>query len=63
MTPATYHDSGLLIPRGSSMGMRRLPDTGRVLPWTFEAEFPNTGSFKFECNLHADVMTGSVNVS
>ena len=63
LTPATYHDSGLLIPRGSSMGMRKLPDTGRMLPSTFEAEFPNAGSFAFECNLHPDLMTGSVNAA
>ena len=62
LTAATYHDSGLLIPRGSSMGMRKLPDTGRILPSTFAAAFPNAGSFAFECNLHTDLMTGSVNV-
>jgi hypothetical protein len=63
LTPATYHDSGLLVPQRSSKGMRVLPDTGRVLPATFEAEFPAPGEFTFECNLHVDLMTGSVNVS
>ena len=63
LTPATYHDSGLLVPRGASIGMRKLPDTGRMLPSGFSAAFPAAGSFTFECNLHTDLMTGSVNVS
>lgn len=63
LTRTTYHDSGLLIPQRSSKGMRVLPDSGRVLPSTFEAEFPTPGTFTFECNLHGDLMTGSVNVS
>ena len=63
LTAASYHDSGLLIPQGSSKGMRVLPDTGRALPSTFEAEFPSSGAFAFECNLHPDLMTGSVNVA
>jgi plastocyanin len=62
-TPATYHDSGLLLPQRADRGMRVLPDTGRVLPSTFDAQFPNAGTFKFECNLHTDVMTGSINVA
>jgi plastocyanin len=63
LTPATYHDSGLLVAKGSSRSFRVLPDTGRTLPSTFEAEFPTPGAFKFECNLHVDLMTGSVDVS
>ena len=61
-TAATYHDSGLLAPKRAPT-MRVLPDTGRTLPSSFEAEFPNPGSFTFECNLHVDLMTGSVTVS
>lgn len=62
-TPATYHDSGLLVPPGAPASFRTLPDTGRELPATFEAEFPVAGSFSFECNVHVDPMTGGVAVS
>lgn len=63
VSPATYHDSGMLLPKRSSKGMRVLPDTGRALPASFVAEFPVAGRFGFACNLHADIMSGSVAVS
>ena len=62
LTPTTYHDSGILAPKRAPT-MRVLPDTGRKLPSAFDAGFPNVGSFTFECNIHVDLMTGSVTVS
>ena len=63
LTPATYHDSGLLIPQASSKGFRFLPDTGRELPSSFDAGFPAAGTFTFECNIHVDLMTASITVT
>lgn len=61
-TPATYHDSGMLIPPLAPDGFRALPGGGE-LPDSFEAEFPNPGSFVYECNIHVDPMSGSIEVS
>jgi plastocyanin len=63
LTPLTYHDSGMLVPKRSSKGFRFLPDAAASFPSAFEAEFPAAGVFSFECNIHVDFMTGSVNVS
>lgn len=63
LTPAMYHDSGMLLPKRTSKGFRVLPDTGATLPSTFEAEFPAAGTFTYECNIHVDFMTGSVSVT
>lgn len=63
LTPLTYHDSGLLVPKRASKGFRALPDTGETLPSAFDAEFPAAGTFTYECNIHVDFMTGSVRVT
>jgi plastocyanin len=63
LTPASYHDSGLLVPKRASSGFRKLPDTSATFPSAFDAEFPAAGTFKFECNIHVDLMTGSVSVT
>lgn len=62
-TPATYHDSGFLIPKRSAKGIRTLPDTRRTFPSSFEAVFPAGGRFSYSCNFHPDFMTASVEVS
>lgn len=63
LTPATFHDSGAMIPPGAPESFRTLPDTGELRPVTFEAEFPNAGTFSFACSIHEHFMTGSVTVS
>lgn len=63
LTRATLHDSGMLASRLAPRSFRTLPDTGRVLPQTFTAEFPAAGGFSFECSVHVDLMTGSVAAS
>jgi hypothetical protein len=62
-TPATYHDSGVLAPKRHPKSFKALPDTGRVFPSSFDAEFPLPGEFTYECDIHAEVMTGSISVS
>lgn len=61
LTPVTYHDSGSIVAAGHPDGFRKLPD-GTTLPTGFDAEFPAPGAFTFECNIHFDFMTGSINV-
>ena len=63
LTPLTYHDSGMLVPKRSSKGYRFLPDAAAAFPSTFDAEFPAAGTFSFECNIHVDLMTASVTVT
>jgi plastocyanin len=62
-TPATYHDSGNLFAKDMPKNFRTLPDTGRAFPSTFDAQFPAPGKFTYECDVHVDLMTGSINVS
>lgn len=63
LTRATYHDSAMLMPSGAPRWFRVRPDTGVAFPSRFEAEFPAPGTFAFECNIHVDLMTGSINAS
>lgn len=62
-SPSTFHDSATLFPKRVPKNFRTLPDTGRALPSSFEAMFPAAGDFSYQCNIHGDFMTGSVNVS
>ncbi len=61
-TRATYHNSGMLIPPGAPDSFRKLPDTGRTLPSSFEAEFPVAGRFVYGCLIHEAGMAGSIQV-
>ncbi|HEX9713477.1 MAG TPA: hypothetical protein VGB52_13120 [Actinomycetota bacterium] len=63
LTPATVHDSGILIPPGAPANFRELPGSGRVLPASFEGTFPLPGDFPFECNVHVDPMAGVIRVA
>jgi plastocyanin len=63
LTRATYHDSAMLLPPRAPKNFRTLPDSGKLLPPAFEAEFPAPGTFTFECDVHVDLMTGSINAS
>lgn len=62
LTPATYHDSGLLFPPHEPRIFRVRPD-GHEFPSSFVANFPAAGTFDFECDVHAEAMQGSVTVS
>ena len=62
-TRLTYHDSGFLVPAKARAIYGVLPDTGRVLPSRFDAEFPAPGTFSYQCEVHVVPMTGSINVS
>ena len=61
LTPATYHDSGMLVGRRLPKSFRTLPN-GEVLPSSFGASFPNAGEFHFACDIHGQFMGGTVEV-
>ncbi|HVL32547.1 MAG TPA: hypothetical protein VM600_03090 [Actinomycetota bacterium] len=63
-TPATYHDSGLLVPEAAPGWARGVPSSPpRNLPSTWSASFPNAGTFDYACNLHTTFMSGSITVA
>jgi plastocyanin len=62
LTPASYHDSGLLLPERVPKNFRTLPN-GAGLPSSFDADFPAPGTFSFQCDVHLAPMNGSINVS
>lgn len=58
-TPATYHNSGLMLAGDMPGWANSHPTQGRW-PSTFRAELPNTGTFTFNCLIHPQAMEGSV---
>lgn len=61
-SPATIHDSGMLFPQNAPAQLRSIPGTEDAFPASFDANFPQTGTFVYECNIHSDPMTGSITV-
>jgi len=63
-TPATIHNSGLILPAHAPEFQRGLPKgSGRHFPAEFRAVFPASGTFAYGCSLHAAIgMRGGVTV-
>jgi plastocyanin len=63
-TPATVHNSGLILPATAPEFQRGLPKgSGQHFPTEFRAVFPTSGTFSFGCSLHAAIgMRGGVSV-
>jgi plastocyanin len=62
LTPATYHDSGILAAKRLPASFRT-PPGGQPLPSRLDAEFPAPGTYTYACNVHGPFMTGTINVS
>jgi plastocyanin len=64
-TPATYHDSGILVPQGAPVwqSAKPAPATGSFES-DFEAVFPvSPVGFEYACNIHPGFMRGSISVA
>jgi plastocyanin len=62
-TPATYHNSALLLPAAAPSYLATNPNTHARFPSVFDAKFPAAGSFTYSCLLHGTAMTGQVSVT
>lgn len=63
VAPGAIHDSGQLYAADAPDTNREIPGTGTYFPSEFNAEFPLPGAYTYECNVHVNLMTGSVTVS
>lgn len=63
VTPATLHNSGLMIGGHLPERMRGRPaGSGRHFPSDFEATFPLPGTYVYRCLMHYGFMSGSITV-
>jgi plastocyanin len=63
VTPTTFHNSGVMIPPDRPERLRGKPQgSGEHLPSEFDASFPVPGTFPYRCQLHWDMMGGSITV-
>ena len=63
LSPATFHNSGAMVPVDSPASWFRERGDGTQFPSTFEASFPTTGAFPYKCLAHPDFMAGTVTVT
>lgn len=61
-TPATYHNSGNMMPSTGPAALRNRGD-GTQFPSSFTATFPREGTFTYKCLGHPDFMAGVVEVA
>ena len=62
LSPATFHNSGILIPAKNPPAYRNRGD-GTQFPHEFVANFPTPGTFTYKCLGHPDFMAGTVTVT
>jgi plastocyanin len=62
VSPATVHNSGLMIDSRLPERMRGRPRSGVHFPSRFEATFPVPGTYTYRCMIHSEVMIGSITV-
>lgn len=63
LSPATLHNSGIMISEGLPDRMRGRPaGSGEHFPSQFEATFPVPGTYTYRCLIHWDFMAGSITV-
>jgi plastocyanin len=64
VSPATFHNSGIMIDGALPERMRGLPPRSGVrFPSQFEATFPVPGTYTYRCMIHWQFMGGSITVS
>lgn len=62
LTPATQHDSGMLVTPDGPCRSSCDPWTRERLPTTTTSLFPAEGTFSYSCLLHGPVMGGTIHV-
>jgi plastocyanin len=64
VSPATVHNSGIMIERRLPDRMRGRPaGSGKHFPSEFEATFPVPGTYTYRCLIHWDFMAGTITVA